>query len=240
MKIRIFLLRFMKHLYSFAALAGLLFGVQAFGQSVVYNFSDGTSDGWASSGFSGSPASSVSNILGNNYIFAPLGSSFQVANVSSGDPTSAFYQAMQAAGANPSGYDISYNYYFDTSTFGPTPPSFLQLGTFVNGGNGQYFQDFSTPNEVQFNGSQLASGQVFQGTVTFNMGTAGFALNPTNNFYRLGLIENGNNGASASAIGVYLTDISITAVPEPSVLCLFGLGATGLWMRRRLNRRAAV
>lgn len=227
----------MKHLHSIAALVGILFVVHAQGQSVVYNFSDGTSDGWANSGFGGSPASPVSNIGGNNYIFVPLGSSFQVANVSSGDPTSAFYQAMQAAAADPSGYDISYNYYFDTSTFGSTPPTFLQLGTFVNGGNGQYFQDFSTPNEVQFSGSQLASGQVFEGTVTINMGAVGFALNPTNNFYRLGLIENGNNGSSSSAIGVYFTGISIAPVPEPSVLCLFGLGVAGLWMR---NRRAAV
>ncbi len=228
----------MKHHFSLAAAIALLVGsIQAQAQSVIYNFSDNTSDGWALGGFSGSPAATVSTIGGNNYIFAPLGSSFQVANVSSGDSSSALFQAMQAAALNPSGYDISYNYYFDTSTFGATPPSFLQLGTFVNGGNGQYFQDFSTPNEVQFNGSQLSSGQVFQGSVTINMGTVGFALNPTNNFYRLGLIENGNNGASSSSIGVYFTGISITPVPEPSLACLFGLGATGWWIRRRSIRR---
>jgi hypothetical protein len=162
-----------------------------------------------------------------------MGSSFQVGNVSSGDSSTALYQAMQAAALNPSGYNISYNYYINTSTFGSTPPTFLQLGTFVNGGNGQYFQDFSTPNEVQFSGSQLASGQVFQGTVTINMGAVGFDLNPTNSFYRLGLIENGNNGGTSPSIGVYFTDISVTPVPEPALLSFLGLGATGWWMMRR-------
>src|SRR5579871_3187482 len=131
---------FMKYHISSAALAGLLFAaIQAQGQSVIYNFTDGTSDGWANAGFSGSPAAPVSTIGGNNYIFAPLvtpgGGTFQVANVSTGDSTTALYQAMQAAAMNPSGYDISYNYYIDTSTFGSTPPTFLQLGTYVNGGN---------------------------------------------------------------------------------------------------------
>lgn len=109
---------------------------------------------------------------------------------------------MQAAAANPAGYNISYTYYFDTSTFGATPPSFLQLGTFVNTGSGYSAQDFSTPNEVSFNGAQLASGQVFTGTVTVNLATVGFNMPPADTFFRLGLIENGNNGSTDASIGV--------------------------------------
>jgi hypothetical protein len=233
----------MKHSLKLAAVVALLVGAtQAHGQSVVYNFSDNTSDGWALSGFGGTPPASVSTIGGNNYIFVPLvtpsAGTFQVANVSTSDPTSALYQAMQAAAMNPAGYNISYSYYIDTSMFGATPPTFLQLGTYVNGGNGQYFQDFSTPNEVQFNGTQLASGGVLQGTVTVNMGALGFALSPTNTFYRLGLIENGNNGSTSPSIGVYYTGISVTAVPEPALVSLLGLAGAGFWtMRRRFARR---
>jgi hypothetical protein len=50
-----------------AALA--LFGlgaISAQGQSVTYNFTDDTSDGWANAGFSGSPVASVSKIGGQN------------------------------------------------------------------------------------------------------------------------------------------------------------------------------
>jgi hypothetical protein len=227
----------MKNRISLAALITLLFGgIQAHGQSVIYNFSDGTADGWAASGFGGSPAATVGTFGGNNYIFGAVGN-FQVLNVSTGDASSPLYQAMQAAAANPAGYDISYNYYIDTSTFGATPPTFMQLGTFVNTGDGTYHQDYSTPNEVSFNGSQMASGQVFQGAVMVNMAAIGFTMNPTNNFYRLGLIVNGNNpGAN---IGAYFTDISVTPVPEPTALALFGLAATGLWTihRRRTASR---
>jgi hypothetical protein len=220
----------MKTPFNLAALVALLFAaIQAQGQSVTYTFSDGTSDGWATSGFGGTPLASVSNIGGNNYIFVPLSGSFQVANVSSGSG-SAFYNAMLAAAADPAGYNISYNYYINTAAFGATPPTFLQLGTFVNTGSGYYAQDYSVPNEVQFSGTQLASGQVLSGTVTINMAAVGFNM-PSDTFYRLGFIENGNNGSSS--IGVYYTDISVTPVPEPSVISLCGLAATGLWMIRR-------
>lgn len=231
----------MKHPFKLAAVAGLLVGaIQAQAQSVIYTFSDNTSDGWVDSGFGSSPASSVSSITGNNYIFVPLNAgAFQVANVSSGDPSSALYQAMQAASVDPAGYNLSYNYYIDTSTFGGSPGTFLQLGTFVNAGNSQYFQDFPATPEVQLSGAQLASGDVFSGTVTINMGAAGFGLNPTNTFYRLGLIENGNGG---SLVGVNFTDISISPVPEPSGLWLLGLAAPAWWIMRRRHstRRQAV
>ena len=209
------------------ALVGLG-AIQSQGQSVLYNFSDGTADGWANAGFGSSPAATVSNIGGQNYIYLPLGG-FQVGNVASGYagnlPT--FTAAMQAAAANPAGYNISYNYYIDTSAF--TGTTFLQFGTFVNTGSGYYAQDYSSPNEISLNGTQTASGSVFQGTITVNLAAIGYAMPPADTFFRLGFVENGNG----TGTGVYVSNISVAPVPEPSSLALAGLGAVGVLLRRR-------
>jgi hypothetical protein len=203
--------------------------IQAQGQSVLYNFADNTSDGWANSGFGSTPVATVQTIGGQNYIAIPLGG-FQVGNVAHGADGSPFYNAMQAAAANPAGYDISYTYYINTAAF--SGATYLQLGTFVNTGSGYYAQDYSLPNEVQLNGTQLASGGVFTGTVTINMAAVGFAMPAADTFFRLGLIENGNG----SGVVVDFTDISVSPVPEPSSLALAGLGAMGglMLFRRRL------
>ena len=208
-----------------AALLGLG-AIQAQGQSILYNFSDNTSDGWANAGFSGSPLASVSNIAGQNYIFLPLGG-FQVGNVSAS--SGPFFNAMQAAAANPAGYQISYDYYIDTSTF--VGSTFLQFGTFVNTGSGYYAQNYGTPNELQLDGTQTASGQIFQGHISINLATVGYAMSPAETFYRLGLIENSNG----TGVGVYVTNISVAPVPEPASLALFGLGlaAGTAFLRRR-------
>lgn len=202
-------------------------------QSVTYTFSDGTSDGWANAGFSGSPVATVANISGQNYIYIPY-VGFQSGNVAS-DSTgnlAGFNAAMSAALKNPSGYDISYNYYVNTATF--SGATFLQLGVFLNTGSGYYQQDYSTPNQLSFNGSQLSSGQVFTGTVTENLATMGVndTSAATETYFRLGIIE--NTGSGTTGVGAYYTDISITPVPEPATLSLCGIGlATGLMFLRR-------
>lgn len=199
--------------------------IQASGQSVEFTFADNTSDGWANSGFGSTPAAPVLNIGGQNYINVPY-TGFQAANVASGNSgvLSGFNSAMFGALNNPAGYNISYNYYFNTATFS-NDVTFLQLGIFVNTGSSYYKQDYSTPNQISFNGTQLASGGIFQGTVTENLGTMG--IDDTNaaseTFFRLGLIENSNN--TTSGVNVFYTDISITAVPEPATLSLCGVGA---------------
>ena len=209
-----------------AAVALLGLGaIQAQGQSVLYNFADNTSDGWANSGFSGTPLATVTTIGGQNYIAIPLGG-FQVANVAAG--SGALFNAMAAAAANPTGYDISYNYYINTA--GVTGSTYLQVGTFWNQGDGYYAQDYGSPNELQLNGTQTASGLVFTGTVTVNVGAI-YAPVAGDNFYRLGLIVNGNG----SGVVVDFTDISISPVPEPASLALVGLGMAGLIMIRRRN-----
>ena len=77
---------------------------------------------------------------------------------------------MSAAAANEAGYNISYDYYIDTSTFGSGAGTYLQLGTYVNTGGGYYAQDFGAVKEVELSGTDLASGNVFSGHVSINMG----------------------------------------------------------------------
>jgi len=214
-----------------AAVAVLGLGaIQTQGQSVLYNFSDGTPDGWVGSGFGSSPPPASQNIGGANYMYIPRGG-FQVANVASGNPGNlpTFTATMAAAAANPAGYDISYNYYINTAAF--SNATYLQIGTFVNTGSGYYAQDYSVPNEIQLNGTQLASGQIFQGQVTINMAAVGFDMPPADTYFRLGLIENGNG----TGVGVYYSNISVTPVPEPASLALlgFGLAAGTVFLRRR-------
>ena len=211
------------------ALVGLG-AIQTQGQSVVYNFPDTTGDGWTAGGFSAGAAPTITAIGGVNYMYVPLGG-FQVANVASGyalnNPN--FTATMAAAAANPAGYDISYNYYVNTATFVGT--TFFQFGTFVNTGSGYYAQDYGSPNELQLNGTQTASGQIFTGTVTVNMAAVGFNMPAADTFFRLGLVENGNG----TGVGAYITDISVTPTPEPATLSLFGLGlaAGAAFLRRR-------
>ena len=210
------------------ALLGLA-AIQAQGQSVLYNFSDGTNDGWANSGFGTTPHAVVQTFGSQNYINIPLGG-FQVANVQSGAagnlPT--FTATMAAAAANPYGYNISYNYVINTAGF--SNATYLQLSSYVNENNSYYAQDAA--NEVSLNGTQLASGGIFFGTVTINMGAVGFTgLSATDTGYKLGLIENGNG----TGVSVDYTHISVAPIPEPSSLALAGLGAVGglLALRRR-------
>jgi hypothetical protein len=230
--------RKMRHVSRFAVIGCLVVGCQlllagrASAQSVTFNFADNTSDGWNNGGFSSSPASTVVTIGGANYISLPIGG-FQVANVATGNTGSAFFQAMAAATANPSGYTLSYNWYVDTSTFtGATSNSFLQLGSFVNTGSGFYAQDFGATKEAQLSGAQLTSGNTFQGFASVNMGAVGFTPPSGQTFYRIGLIENGDSGVPYK---VEFTNISISPVPEPvslGLLCF--LPALAMRARRRM------
>jgi hypothetical protein len=225
----------MKRIFSLAAAVALLGlgAIQAQGQSVLFTFADNTSDGWVNGGFSSSPASTVVPIGANNYISEALGG-YQVANVNSGTvsgaPASTFNSAMLAALENPAGYELTYDYYIDTSTF-ITPGTYLQLGSYVNTGSG-YYGSTGTPSsyEPSLNGTQVASGSVFSGTVTVPFTAYGTdASAATETYFRLGLILNGNG----TGINVDYTDISIAPVPEPASLALIGLGMAGLIMIRR-------
>jgi hypothetical protein len=227
----------MKHLsiigksLGIAALALGLAAIQAQSQSVVFNFSGGTPDGWANAGFSGTPLATVANISGQNYLAIPIGG-YQVANVASDSSgvLSGFNAAMAAALNNPVGYNLTYSYYIDTATF-TTPGTYLQLASFVNAGSG-FYGSTGTPSayEPQFNGTQVASGSVFSGTVTIPFSAFGTDANAaTETYFRLGLIINGNG----TGVKVNYTDISVSPVPEPTSLALIGLGMAGLVLIRR-------
>ncbi len=225
-----------KKITSLAAAVALLGlgAIQAQGQSVTFNFADDTADGWANAGFSGSPVATVTTISGQNYIALPIGG-YQVGNVASdsaGVPAG-FNAAMAAALNDPAGYQLTYDYYIDTSTF-TTPGTYLQLASFINTGS-SFYGSTGTPSsyEPSLNGTQVASGSVFSGSVTVPFTAFGTdASAATETYFRLGLIINGNG----SGFNVDYTDISISPVPEPTTLALAGLGAIGclLMFRRRL------
>jgi hypothetical protein len=228
----------MSKITSYAAAIALigLGAVQTQAQSVDFNFSDGTSDGWQNSVFQNSQAAPIQNIGGINYIYLSPGN-FLSGAVSSGPPgvLPTFYATMAAAAANPAGYDISYDYYINTAGFN-SGETFLQLGTFVISDNGYYAGDFGIPNEIQLSGTQMASGQIFQGQVTINMAAVGFDIPAANTFFELGLIVN-SDGTSG---GVDFTNISVYPVPEPSSFGYYGLGlAAGSAVLPSLRRRKA-
>lgn len=226
----------MKRIFGFTAAVALVLGaIQTLGQSVIFTFADSTSDGWVNSGFGTSPASTVVNIGGQNYISIPMvNGNYQQANVNSGTvggaPAASFNAAMLAALENPAGYELTYDYYINTASF-TTSGTYLQLSSYVNTGSGYYSQTGTpSPVEPQFNGTQVASGSVFSGTATVPFTT--FAVDAsaaTETYFRLGFILNGDG----TGVTVDYTDISVAPIPEPASLALAGLGIAGLLIFRR-------
>lgn len=223
----------MKRTYNLVAVVALLFGaIQAHGQSITFDFQDGTDQGFGTGfGDDASKSFPIVNIGGSLRMGVTLGG-FQVAGRQS-QGSDAFLAAMNAAALNPSAYLISYDWYVDTSLSPGNYGTFLQLGTYINSGSGAYAQDFpGSGKDVELNGTQLASGQVFLGTVAETLTQKYGALDPGflgQSFMRLGFIMNGDGSATT----VYLDNISVTLIPEPASLSLLGLAAPALWMIRR-------
>jgi hypothetical protein len=208
----------------------LLGGTQASGQSFTFDFESGGDQGWGHKfADDASETFPVVSIAGSNRLCVLRNGDFQEAERASGNVSEPFFLALSAAALNEAGYRLSYDWYIDTAAGGQG--NFLQLGTYVNAGNGYYAQDFPGVKDVELNGTQLASGQVFSGTVTETFAAKGYDLPTAQTFLRLGLIINGDGAAN-----VYFDNISITPVPEPATIGLAGMAGLALLKLRRRRK----
>ena len=221
-----------------AALVALLFAVQASGAIVIYDFESGDDQGFghkfADEG-GGSETFPIVNIGGSNRMGVLRNNDFQEAERVTATASDPQYLAMDAASNDEAGYLLTYDWYVDTSLSPGNYGTFLQIGTYVNTGNGYYAQDFpAAGKDVELDGASLASGGTFFGTISETFSEKGYDLPTGQTFFRLGLIINGDGPAAT----VYFDNIRIEpVVPEPTSLALVAVAIPGFLMSVRRRER---
>jgi hypothetical protein len=203
---------------------------RATAQTATFDFEGGNDQGFGT-GFGNDASASfpIVNIGGSNRMEVLDTASFQQAGRETSNPADPWYIALSAASVDETLATFSYDWYIDTSLAPGAYGTFLQLGTYFNTGNGYYAQDFpGAGKEVELNGAQLASGQVFSGTVSFTLASKGFDLPLAQTFFRPGFISNGD-GTQAK---IYFDNVTLTVIPEPASFAMLGLGMLGLALVR--------
>src|SRR5436190_8413078 len=106
----------MKRTIVLAAAVTLLAGaIQTYGQSITFDFQDGTDQGFGGGfGNDASKTFNIVNIGGSLRMEVPRTGAFQEAGRES-QGADLFLAAMNAATADPNNYIISYDWYVDTS-----------------------------------------------------------------------------------------------------------------------------
>jgi hypothetical protein len=212
-----------------AATALWLTASDASAQTVTYNFENLTDQGFGGGfGNDASVSFPIVNIGGSNRMEVLNTPTFQEAGRETGNPADLQYIIMLAGSADESLVTLSYDWYVDTSLAPGQYGTFLQLGTYVNTGSGYYAQDFPGPGkDVELNGTQLASGGVFSGTVSETFAAKGFNIPtiPPETFFRFGFAVNGDQNGVGK---VYLDNVTLSLVPEPASFALIGVAAIGL------------
>jgi hypothetical protein len=210
------------------AVAALALGAgKASAVTATLDFQDGTDQGFGT-GFGNNASANfpVANIGGSLRMGVAQTAAFQEAGRETSNPGEPFYLALLAASGDEANYVLSYDYYIDTSLLpAASNGTFLQIGTYINSGSGYYAQD---ANDVSINGTQLASGAVFSGTVSETFTAKGYNIPAGETFFRPGLILNGDG-----SLVVYFDNVTVSAVPEPTSIAAIGAAVTALAARRR-------
>ena len=204
--------------------------IQAAPQSIVFDFEDGTDQGWGNA-FSADPNDAVmlpiEFISGSNRLGVIRDGSFQEVSRrnADGDVNDPFFNLMGVVASNEADFNVSFDYYIDTAV---SDGNFLQLGAFMNDGSGAYAQVESL---VELGGGELASGDVFAGTISSSLADFGFDYVEGQSAYEFGFIVNGDGNQT-----VWIDNVSIasSAIPEPGsfgVLAILGLAG----LRRRVR-----